>query len=310
MRIWLAAFCACASLSTAGAQDISVDQAVQLGQQFLQENVDPEVLDQLADLDPQTENSLADLEKRLNSEYVIDLADLRGVANDLLPLLQAHEDTAPYAAWLKTRLDYLDAADQMRRLMPPPTIEPGKPVPPPQAPSAAIEKKVWVSIIEKRSAPKEAEPYLATLKPVFAAEGLPEQLFWLAEVESGFNPSAKSPAGAVGLYQMMPATAKSLGLSVSWPDDRLKPEKITPAAARYLKKLHAHYKDWKLALAAYNAGQGRVDELMKRHNATTFEELAPHLPAETQMYVPRFEAVLEKREGMTLAQLPAPKPAS
>jgi len=86
----------------------------------------------------------------------------------------------------------------MRRLMPRQKSSPGKPAPPPQVPSAAIEKKVWVSLIEKRPAPKEAEPYMASLKPVFAAEGLPEQLFWLAEVESGFNPSAKSPAGASG----------------------------------------------------------------------------------------------------------------
>ena len=81
------------------------------------------------------------------------------------------------------------------------------------------------------------------------------------------------------------------------------PEQTTPAAARYLKKLHDHYKDWRLTLAAYNVGEGRVDELLKRHNAKTFDDIAQYLPAETQLYVPKFEALLQKREGITLAQL-------
>jgi len=130
-----------------------------------------------------------------------------------------------------------------------------------------------------------------------------------AEIESGFNPKARSPVGAAGLYQLMPNTAKSMGLSTFWPDERLKPEKATPVAARLLKRLYGQFKDWRLTLAAYNAGEGRVQELMKKHKVTTFDSLSPWLPAETQMYVPRFDAVLQKREGLTLAQLPAPKKA-
>jgi membrane-bound lytic murein transglycosylase D len=291
---------------TASPQDgeLSIDDAVRIGQQFLEDNVDPKVLDQLSkNVDPKVVQFLAELQDKLNGEYVIDLAELRKTANVILPLLDANEETAPYAAWLRARLDYLDAADQFRRLVPPPKIEPGKPTPPPQIPSLAMEKKVWVNLLQERPVPKEAQPYIIKLKPLFSAQGVPEQLFWLAEVESGFNATARSPAGAAGLYQMMPATAKSLGLSVHWPDERLNPEKITPAAARYLKKLHDHFKDWRLTLAAYNVGEGRVDELLKRHSAKSFDEISQYLPAETQLYVPKFEALLQKREGLTLAQL-------
>lgn len=305
-RNWLIALCLGLGTLTASSQDgeLSIDDAVQLGQQFLQDNVDPKVLDQLINsLDPETVRFFTQLEDKLNSEYVIDLAELRKAAKTILPVLQQHEETAPYAAWLKARLDYLDAAEQLRKLVPPPKIEPGKPVPPPAKPSALLEKKVWVTMVEQRPVPKEAEAYIKQLKPLFAAQGVPEQFFWLAEVESGFNTTARSPAGGAGLYQLMPATAKSLGLSTHWPDERLKPEKATPAAAAYLKKLHTHFKDWRLTLAAYNVGEGRVDELLKKHKAKTFEEISPYLPAETQLYVPKFEAVLQKREGMTLAQL-------
>jgi membrane-bound lytic murein transglycosylase D len=306
----LVAFCACAGLASARAQDISMDDAIIFGQDFLAENLDPDVLQQLSNIDPQTALFLTDFEDCLNNQYVLDLSELRKTADTVLPLLKANEATAPYAAWLQTRLDYLDAANQFRLLLPTPRIDLSKPRPMPQIPSVALEKKVWGKLVENREVPKEAAPYVTTLKPLFAAEGLPESLFWLAEVESGFNPSAKSPAGAAGLYQLMPATAKSLGLSVHWPDERLKPEKIATATARHLKALHAHFKDWKLALAAYNAGQGRIDDLMKKRKVKTFDELQPFLPAETQMYVPKFEAILQKREGRSLAQLPAPKPTS
>jgi membrane-bound lytic murein transglycosylase D len=128
-------------------------------------------------------------------------------------------------------------------------------------------------------------------------------LVWIAEVESSFDPRARSPAGAAGLFQLMPATAKRYGLR-TWPlDHRLRPDDSARAAAKYLDYLHAHFRDWRLALAAYNAGEGTVEKLLQKHKARTFDEIAKHLPAETQMFVPRVEATLARREGLKLSQL-------
>jgi membrane-bound lytic murein transglycosylase D len=102
----------------------------------------------------------------------------------------------------------------------------------------------------------------------------------------------------------MPDTAKRFGLR-TWPlDQRLDPEPSARAAATYLGLLHEKFKDWRLALAAYNAGEGTVQNLLKRHKANSYDAIASHLPAETQMFVPKVEATLQKREGMTLSELP------
>ena len=104
----------------------------------------------------------------------------------------------------------------------------------------------------------------------------------------------------------MPATAKRYGLR-TWPlDHRLRPEESARAAAQYLRYLHGEFKDWRLALAAYNAGEGTVQRLLQQHKARTFDAIATHLPAETQMYVPRVEATLARREGVKLSQLRVP----
>ena len=105
------------------------------------------------------------------------------------------------------------------------------------------------------------------------------------------------------MFQLMPATAKRFGLH-RWPlDQRYKPEPSARAAAKYLQYLHAHFKDWRLALAAYNAGEGTVEKALEKYHATTFDGIAAHLPAETQMYVPRIEATILSREGVKLTQL-------
>jgi membrane-bound lytic murein transglycosylase D len=105
----------------------------------------------------------------------------------------------------------------------------------------------------------------------------------------------------------MKTTAKSYGLSTFLPDERTHPEKNARAAARYLRHLHDRFGAWPLALAAYNAGETRVDGLLKKSRARSYQAIADRLPAETQMYVPRVEATLLRREGLKLTQLRSPK---
>jgi len=228
---------------------------------------------------------------------------LKDAARGAVPLLESYEETLPYALWLKTRLDYLEVAEEFRLLIPSPKPTPGKPPKPLPNPSPQKEREIWIHKVVERPWPKTAQPYVSRLKPIFAAEKVPTQLVWVAEVESSFDPRARSPAGAAGLFQLMPTTAKRYGLR-TWPmDQRLKPETSARAAAQYLRVLHAHFHDWRLALAAYNAGEGTVDNLLARRKVHTFDAIATGLPAETQMYVPKIEATILRREGMKLSQL-------
>jgi len=104
----------------------------------------------------------------------------------------------------------------------------------------------------------------------------------------------------------MPATARALSLSLRPRDKRLETEKSARAAARFLRQLHGRFGDWRLALAAYNAGESRVEALLKKSKTRSFDAIASRLPAETQMYVPKVEATLRKREGIALAELKPP----
>jgi membrane-bound lytic murein transglycosylase D len=146
--------------------------------------------------------------------------------------------------------------------------------------------------------PANAAGLMPKLRAAFAAEGVPPELVWIAEAESSFNPSARSPVGAKGLFQFMPETAKSLGLSTFLPDERTHPEKSARAAARYLKNLHAKFGNWALVLAAYNAGEGRVSRTLVKHKAQTYTAIAEALPAETRMYVPKVCALIATRAGV------------
>jgi membrane-bound lytic murein transglycosylase D len=105
----------------------------------------------------------------------------------------------------------------------------------------------------------------------------------------------------------MPETAKSYGLQTFLPDERMDPEKSARAAAQYLRYLYGRFGDWPLALAAYNAGEGRVGRTLKKANARTFAEIAEALPAETRMYVPKVLATIEARAGVPPAALAGPE---
>jgi membrane-bound lytic murein transglycosylase D len=234
------------------------------------------------------------------------LAALNNTAAAVLPLLEKWKATQPYAPWLRTRLEYLDVADEFRRSLPPPKVEPGQSPTPSANPSPELERKAWRKKVANRPRPTSAVELAEHLKPLFAAQGVPTQLVWIAEVESSFHPEARSPAGAAGLFQLMPSTSQSLGLTLHPKDERLEPEKSAVAAAKYLKYLHQRFRDWPLVIAAYNAGEGNVRSLLDRHQVKTFDQISTRLPAQTQMYVPRIDAIIQLREGVKLAELKIP----
>lgn len=302
---WLILVLACC-LSIGWGQDntLTLDDLMDSAQQWADENLDPEVLRQLSSGDRQRVQQLfKDLQKQLQGQYVVDVAALRDTAKAVLPLLEQYEETQPYALWLKAQMDYLEVADKLLLIIPAPPVEPGKPLKPRPNPSAQIQRQVWIKQLADRPWPPAAKTYVPRLKPLFTAQQVPAELVWLAEVESSFDPRARSPENAAGLFQLMPSTAKRFGLKLHLPDQRYKPEPSATAAAKYLRQLHGHFKDWRLALAAYNAGEGTVQRLLDHQRAKTFDAIAPYLPAETQMYVPRFEAVLLQREGLKIEQL-------
>lgn len=286
-------------------QTIDLNEVLREVAAWARENLDTNRWGAWPKLDPQQARQWArDFQERFSGEYVVNLAAFRGPAEALLPLLQSYPETQPYAAWLKPRLDYLKVAEKFSIAIPPPKRE--SPEPPPAAPpnpSPQQQREAWTREINVAPWPPAASNYVSQLKPVFAAQGVPPELVWIAEVESAFEPRASSPVGAAGLFQLMPETAKRFGLS-SWPrDQRYQAEPSGRAAAQYLKYLFGKFKDWRLTLAAYNAGEGRVQRLLTKYNTQSYDDIATHLPAETQMFVPKVEAVIAKREGVNLPDL-------
>lgn len=259
----------------------------------------------------------ARLEKTRATGSLAELAAYETEARAALLALRALPDYQDYADWLAERLDEIIVAKQATTpppsVVPPATPDAPAPVPqpaiPPVRPAAPDVPMydLWVNRMRNRPRPPRADEFLADLKKVFVAEGLPGELAWLAETESTFNPKARSPAGARGLFQLMPVTAKAQGLSL-WPfDERTDPEKSARAAATLLRRLHGMFDSWPLAFAAYNAGEGRVRRTLKAQNATTFAQIAAALPSETRLYVPKVFATLSVRENLDPATLAAPR---
>lgn len=135
--------------------------------------------------------------------------------------------------------------------------------------------------------------YERLMRETFRRAGLPEDLVYLSLIESGFEGTAYSRARAAGLWQFVPATARIYGLEISrWVDERFDPIAATAAAAEYLEDLHREFGDWYLAVAAYNAGPGRVHRAIRRAGSRDFWTLAEKrvLRSETRNYVPKLIA--------------------
>jgi membrane-bound lytic murein transglycosylase D len=157
--------------------------------------------------------------------------------------------------------------------------------------------------------------YLPHIREVMAAEGLPQDLAYVALVESAFRPSAFSRAKARGVWQFIPATGRRFGLQQDWwVDERSDPDKATHAAARYLKQLHGLFGDWNLALAGYNAGERKILRALEQHGTGDFWSLCrtSSLKRETKNYVPMIHAAIivakaPEKYGLTIAPEPVPE---
>ena len=264
---------------------------------------------------------MAPIRQALEGESIKALAVMEPQARALLTRLRADPEMEMYADWLETRMDFFEVAAEADRVIrptppaptpPPPPQAPQPPAPSPPAPTPDTvaaqnryieSKNVWMRKLANRPPPARGAALVPDLKRIFQAEGVPPQLVWQAEAESSFNPAARSPAGAVGLYQFIPATAQQFGLSLTPQDERLDAKKNGAAAAKYLKYLHGRFGNWPLALAAYNCGEGRLSKTLRAHGGKSFADIQAYLPAETRMYVPKIAALIQLRENADLERL-------
>ena len=151
-----------------------------------------------------------------------------------------------------------------------------------------------------RTGRREAEAMLGRTRQYFPiiehylkVYELPEELKYIPLLESRLQPDIESAAGAVGLWQLMPSTAKGLGLHLNtFVDERRSPYQSTAAAARYLKQLYRQFDDWALALAAYNCGPGRVRKALRQTGCSSFWDIEYKLPRQTRRYLPRLIATI------------------
>ena len=136
---------------------------------------------------------------------------------------------------------------------------------------------------------ERSRSYFKLIDTIFTKYGLPLELKYLAVVESDLKTTALSRVGAKGMWQLMPVTARQLGLKITRKyDERTHAYKSTVAAAKYLRDLYNTYGDWLLVMAAYNGGPGKVDHAIRKSGSKNFWILQKYLPAESRAHVKRF----------------------
>jgi membrane-bound lytic murein transglycosylase D len=156
-----------------------------------------------------------------------------------------------------------------------------------------LQRYSWRQGSSIEAAVEKNREHLEAMTGIFEDEGVPVELLNVAIIESGLEPRARSGAGAAGMWQFMKSTARIYGLAINLvQDQRMDPVLSTVAAAKHLRDLYLSYKDWYLALAAYNAGPGSVNRAINRSGSRDFWILARggHLRQETCEFVPRFIA--------------------
>lgn len=161
----------------------------------------------------------------------------------------------------------------------------------PLNPNAVVYLKHYVKKNEKvlQGVEKRSEPVFKIIDGIFQKHNLPVELRYLAVIESDLIRTAVSRVGAAGPWQLMPGTARDLGLKVNKKvDERKNFTKSTQAAALYLKDLYRIYGDWLLVIAAYNSGPGPVNKAIRRSGSRNFWKLQYYLPAETRNHVKRY----------------------
>ena len=142
---------------------------------------------------------------------------------------------------------------------------------------------------------ERSNAYLPLMQETLSGRALPQDLAYVAMIESGFSPHAVSTASAVGYWQFIKTTATRYGLQINWwIDERRDHQKSTVAAARYLGDLYKMFGSWYLTAAAYNMGEGRMSRLIKRHGTKNFWELSQKkdFPSETRDYIPKLLAAV------------------
>jgi len=136
-----------------------------------------------------------------------------------------------------------------------------------------------------------ARHYVPALKAIFREADLPEDLVWIALVESGFRRDAVNVSGAVGMFQFKVVTGRAFGLEINQnKDQRLDPIASGRAAARYLRYLRKKFSSWELTLAAYNLGEGDLRRIMARHDADHWHQVRPYVRPQTQNYLYKIRA--------------------
>lgn len=159
-----------------------------------------------------------------------------------------------------------------------------------------VKKKIKQYTISQRSASEvllgRISIYFPLIESKLRERGMPDDLKYLAVIESGLIPHAKSRVGAAGLWQFMKPTARMYGMKINRTvDQRRDPEISTDAALDYLQYLYDKYGDWALAMGAYNCGPGNMNKAIRKANSKDFYKVAKYLPRETRGYVPKFIAM-------------------